>query len=74
MRSGAFWAGVLVGALAGSVVGVVCAPKPGQQVRGEVAGGVRKLRDAAADRGRRLWACCHRETEEARTEREVGFA
>lgn len=54
MRSGAFWAGVLTGAAVGAVVALLYAPKPGPEVREDVAEGVRKIGDAASKRGRAL--------------------
>jgi gas vesicle protein len=74
MRSGAFWTGVLIGAAVGAAAGMICAPKAGEETRGEVAAGVRKLKDFAADRGRRLWACCHRKAEDYDESQVVGYA
>ncbi len=74
MGNGAFWIGMFVGGLLGAAVGVTCAPKPGEQTREAVLEEVQKIVAIAADQGRRLWACCQRESEEARAEREIGFA
>ncbi len=52
MKSGAFWAGLLTGAVIGAAVALIYAPKPGHEVRGDVSEGVRKFKQAAAERGR----------------------
>jgi gas vesicle protein len=54
MRSGAFWTGVLIGAAIGAAIGMVYAPKAGEETREEVVEGVRKFREAASERGRRV--------------------
>ncbi len=52
MKSGEFWFGLAVGALVGAAVALVAAPQTGQETRKDVAEGARKLKDAAAQRGR----------------------
>ncbi len=52
MKSGDFWVGLAVGALVGVAVGIVYAPQAGDETRSKVAEGARKLKDAAAERGR----------------------
>ena len=64
MRSGAFWVGLLVGAAIGAAVGMVYAPKAGEEVREDVVEGVRKLREAASEKGRRVWNRARRRGEE----------
>jgi gas vesicle protein len=54
MRSGAFWTGLLIGAAIGAAVGMIYAPKAGEETRENVTEGVRKFRDMASERGRRL--------------------
>ncbi len=54
MKSGAFWAGMLTGAVVGAAIALIYAPKAGEETRGDVAEGVRKFRDAAMQKGRGL--------------------
>lgn len=54
MRSGAFWTGMLIGAAIGAAVGMIYAPKAGEEVREDMSEGVRKFKDMASERGRRL--------------------
>ncbi len=54
MKNGAFWAGLLTGAVIGAAVALIYAPKPGHETRGDVAEGVRKFKQAAAERGRHM--------------------
>ena len=54
MKSGDFLAGVLVGALIGAALGLLFAPEPGEEIRERVVEKARKLKDAAAERGRAL--------------------
>jgi gas vesicle protein len=52
MKSGDFLVGLAVGALIGVALGLVYAPQAGEETRGKVAERARKLKDAAAERGR----------------------
>lgn len=52
MKSSDFVAGLLVGTLIGAALGLLFAPEPGEGTRERVAGGARKFKDAAAERGR----------------------
>jgi len=61
MRSGAFWTGLLIGAAIGAAVGMIYAPKAGEETREEVTEGVRKFKDMASERGRRLLRRGHHE-------------
>jgi gas vesicle protein len=54
MRSGDFMAGILVGVLIGGALGLLFAPEPGEETRELVADKARKLKDAAAEKGRSL--------------------
>jgi len=65
MRSGAFWTGLLFGALIGATVGMIYAPKAGEETREDVVEGVRKFREAASERGRRVWRRGRHQGEEA---------
>lgn len=51
MRSGAFWAGMITGAVVGAAVALIYAPKAGDETRQTVTEGVRKITDAASKRG-----------------------
>jgi gas vesicle protein len=55
---------VLIGAAIGAAVGMVYAPKAGEETREEVTEGVRKFKDMASERGRRLLHRRHHEGEE----------
>jgi gas vesicle protein len=54
MKSGDFVAGVLVGALIGGALGLLFAPEPGEETREFVAEKARRLKEAAAEKGRSL--------------------
>ncbi len=54
MRSGSFWIGMIVGAVVGATLGMVYAPKPGEETRGQLGEGVKKITDAAAQKGKGL--------------------
>ena len=54
MRSGDFMGGILVGVLIGGALGLLFAPEPGEETRELVAEKARKLKDAAAEKGRSL--------------------
>lgn len=47
-------AGILVGVLIGGALGLLFAPEPGEETRELVADKARKLKDAAAEKGRSL--------------------
>jgi gas vesicle protein len=51
---GIFWIGMIVGAALGAAVATMYAPKRGEETRGQVAEGVRKFKDVAAERGRKM--------------------
>jgi gas vesicle protein len=52
MRSGDFAAGILVGVLIGGALGLLFAPEPGEETREFVAEKARRLKEAAAEKGR----------------------
>jgi gas vesicle protein len=54
MRGGGFWIGMIIGAAIGAAFGMVYAPKRGEETRGQVVEGVRKFKDVAAEKGRRM--------------------
>jgi gas vesicle protein len=54
MRSGDFVAGILVGVLIGGALGLLFAPEPGEETREFVAEKARRLKEAAAEKGRSL--------------------
>ncbi len=54
MKSGSFWIGMIVGAVVGAALGMIYAPKPGEETRGQLGEGVKKITDAAAQKGRGL--------------------
>ena len=54
MKSGAFWAGILTGAVIGAAVALIYAPRPGEETRETVSQGVRSFADAAKQRGRAM--------------------
>ncbi len=54
MRSGDFMAGILVGALIGGALGLLFAPETGEETRELVAEKARKLKEAAAEKGRTM--------------------
>ena len=54
MRSGDFMGGILVGVLIGGALGLLFAPEPGEETRELVAEKARKLKDAAAEKGRSI--------------------
>ncbi len=51
---GVFWIGMVIGAAVGAAIATMYAPKPGEETRGQVAEGVRKFKDVAAERGRKM--------------------
>jgi gas vesicle protein len=51
---GIFWIGMIVGAAVGAAVATMYAPKRGEETRGQVVEGVRKFKDVAAERGRKM--------------------
>jgi gas vesicle protein len=61
MRGGDFMAGILVGVLIGGALGLLFAPEAGEETRELVAEKARKLKEAAAEKGRSL---IHRGEEE----------
>jgi len=61
MRSGDFMAGMLVGVLIGGALGLLFAPEAGEDTREFVADKAKKLKEAAAEKGRGL---LHRGEEE----------
>ena len=65
---GVFWIGMVIGAAVGAATATMYAPKPGEETRGQVAEGVRKFRDVAAERDRRMLRRRHiaEKVEEAR--------
>lgn len=68
MRSGDFFAGLLVGALVGASLGLLFAPETGEETRGRVKEGARKFKESAAERGRELVHRCKGEDEEEEEE------
>jgi gas vesicle protein len=54
MRSGDFMAGILVGVLIGGALGLLFAPEAGEETRELVAEKARKLKEAAAEKGRTM--------------------
>ncbi len=68
MRSGAFWAGMLTGAVIGAAIALIYAPQSGAETRENMSQGVRKFRDAAAERGRRMFRRGREQTEETTSE------
>ena len=61
MKCGEFWFGMLVGAAVGAAVAMMYAPRPGEEIRGQVAERARRFREAASERGR---AALHRVRED----------
>jgi len=55
MRNGAFWAGMLTGAVIGAAIALIYAPKSGAETRDDVVQGVRKMKEAATERSRHLF-------------------
>ncbi len=51
MRSGAFWAGLITGAVVGAAIALVYAPRPGDETRQSMSQGVRNFADVAKKRG-----------------------
>ena len=54
MRGGDFMAGILVRVLIGGALGLLFAPEAGEETRELVAEKARKLKEAAAEKGRSL--------------------
>ncbi len=54
MRSGIFWVGLVAGAAIGAALGMIYAPKPGGETREQLGEGVKRITDAAAQKGRGL--------------------
>lgn len=54
MRSGDFMAGIMVGVLIGGALGLLFAPETGEETRELVAEKARKLKEAAAEKGRTM--------------------
>jgi len=52
MKSSDFLAGILVGSLIGTALGLLFAPEPGEETRDRVKKGALKFKDAASERGR----------------------
>ncbi len=51
---GVFWIGMVIGAAVGAAIATMYAPKAGDETRGQVAEGVRKFKDVAAEKGRKM--------------------
>jgi gas vesicle protein len=51
---GVFWIGMIIGVAVGAAVATMYAPMRGEETRGQMAEGVRKFREAAAERGRKM--------------------